>query len=153
MANSYTQIHLQLILAVRSRKGVINPSWEKELYRYISGIIERNNHKLLAINGVPDHLHILIGMRPSQSISELMQAIKTNSSKWINQKGFVLGRFEWQSGYSAFSYDRSAIKNVIRYIENQKEHHGVTTFREEYIELLKENNIDYDERYIFKELE
>lgn len=153
MANSYTQIHLQLILAVRSRKGIINPSWEKELYRYISGIIERNNHKLLAINGVPDHLHILIGMRPNQSISELMQQIKANSSKWINQKGFVLGRFEWQSGYSAFSYDRTAIKNVIRYIENQKEHHGVTTFKEEYIGLLKEHNIDYDERYIFKDLE
>tara|TARA_R110002111_G_scaffold122089_2_gene185850 strand:- start:126 stop:587 length:462 start_codon:yes stop_codon:yes gene_type:complete len=153
MANSYTQIHLQLILAVRSRKGVINPSWEKELYRYISGIIERNNHKLLAINGVPDHLHILIGMRPNQSISELMQQIKANSSKWVNQKGFVFGRFEWQSGYSAFSYDRTAIKNVIRYIENQKEHHGVTTFKEEYIGLLKENNIDYDERYIFKDLE
>jgi putative transposase len=153
MANSYTQIHLQLILAVRSRKGVINPAWEKELYRYISGIIERNNHKLLAINGVPDHLHILIGMRPSQSLSELMQDIKTNSSKWINKKGFVSGRFGWQAGYSAFSYDRTAIKNVIRYIDNQKEHHGVTTFKDEYLGLLKEHNIDYDERYIFKDLE
>tara|TARA_R100000951_G_scaffold105116_1_gene98711 strand:- start:212 stop:673 length:462 start_codon:yes stop_codon:yes gene_type:complete len=153
MANSYTQIHLQLILAVRSRKGIINPSWEKELYRYISGITERNNHKLLAINGVPDHLHILIGMRPNQSVSELMQQIKANSSKWINQKGFVPGRFEWQSGYSAFSYDRTAINNVIRYIENQKEHHGVTTFKDEYTRLLKEHNIDYDEKYIFKDLE
>lgn len=153
MANSYTQIHLQLILAVRSRKGLITSSWEKELYRYISGIIENINHKLLAINGVPDHLHILIGMRPSQSISELMQKIKTNSSKWINQKGFVVGRFEWQSGYSAFSYVRTAISNVIRYIENQKEHHGITTFKDEYISLLNEHDIDYDERYIFKDLE
>jgi REP element-mobilizing transposase RayT len=153
MANSYSQIHLQLIFAVRFRAGVIHPSWEKELYRYISGIIEGNLHKLLAINGVPDHLHILIGMRPSQSLSELMQDIKTSSSKWINKKGFVPGRFEWQSGYAAFSYDRTAIRNVVRYIENQKEHHGVKTFKDEYIGFLEEHNIDYDERYIFKDLE
>src|SRR5699024_5842704 len=124
MANTYTQIHIHAVFAVRNRLSLINESWEEELYKYITGIIQNQGHKLLAINGMPDHLHILFGMRPVQSLSELMQDIKGDSSKWINNKRLVKGRFSWQAGYGAFSYAKSQLPNVIRYIENQKKHHN-----------------------------
>src|SRR6187431_2256913 len=122
MANTYTQVHIQFVFAVKYRYGVIDLSWQEELYKYITGIVQNNNHKLIVINGMPDHIHILIGLRPNQSISELMQIIKTNSSKWINEKGFVKGRFEWQEGYGAFSYGKSQVNDVIEYINNQQMH-------------------------------
>jgi Transposase and inactivated derivatives len=152
MANTYTQVHIQFVFAVKYRYGVIDLSWQEELYKYITGIVQNNNHKLIVINGMPDHIHILIGLRPNQSISELMQVIKTNSSKWINEKGFVKGRFEWQEGYGAFSYGKSQVNDVIEYINNQQMHHSKKTFKEEYIEFLKKFEIDYDEKYIFKDL-
>lgn len=152
MANTYTQIHIQFVFAVKFRNAVIKPSWKDELYKYITGIVQNNKHKLLAINGMPDHIHILIGMRPSQSISELMQDIKANSSKWINKRGFLKTRFEWQEGYGAFSYSKSQLKKVALYIENQEEHHKQKTFLEEYVELLKKFEVDFDTKYIFKEL-
>ena len=123
MANTYTQIHIQFVFAVKYRDGLIHSSFKEELYQYISGIIKANNQKLLAINGMSDHIHILIGMRPTQSISELMQIIKANSSKWINEKKFLKVRFEWQEGYGAFSYSKSHVQNVIKYIQNQEERH------------------------------
>lgn len=123
MANTYTQIHLHLIFAVKYRTWIIEDKWKDELYKYITGIIQSNNHKLLIINGMPDHIHILIGIRPNQSVSELLQDIKGSSSKWINEKGFEKGKFEWQEGFGAFSYGKSQIKDVIKYIENQEEHH------------------------------
>jgi putative transposase len=153
MANTYTQIHIQAVFAVQNRDAVINFKWKEELYRYITGIIQAREHKLLAIGGMPDHVHILFGFRPIQSLSELMHDIKGGSSKWINEKGFMRCRFSWQEGYSAFSYARSDLKNVIRYIENQKEHHRKITFMEEYVALLKEFEIEYDLRYIFKPVE
>ncbi|MBP6425244.1 MAG: IS200/IS605 family transposase [Flavobacterium sp.] len=152
MANTYTQIHLQFVFAVKYRNGLIHSSFKQELYQYISGIIKANNHKLLAINGMPDHLHILVGMRPSQSVSDLIQDIKANSSKWINEKKFLKVKFEWQEGYGAFSYSKSHVQNVIHYIQNQEEKHKVKSFNEEYLDFLNAFEIDYDERYVFKDL-
>lgn len=152
MANTYTQIHIQFVFAVKFRDAVIHSSWKDELYRYMTGIVQNNKHKLIAINGMPDHIHILIGMRPTQSISDLMQDIKGSSSKWINQKGFIKGKFEWQEGYGAFSYGKSQVKDVIAYIENQEQHHSRKTFRDEYMDFLKKFDVEYDEQYIFKEM-
>lgn len=152
MPNTYTQVHLQFVFAVKHRANVINKVWKDELYKYITSIIQANNHKLLAINGMPDHIHILVGMRPDQSVSNLLQDIKRSSSKWINEKGFTTAKFEWQEGYGAFSYSKSHVKNVINYINNQEEHHRKKTFREEYIEFLEKFEIEYNEKYIFHEL-
>lgn len=151
MANTYTQIHIQFVFAVKHRDGLIHSSFKTELYQYISGIIKYHNHKLLAINGMPDHIHILIGMRPTQSISDLLQDIKGNSSKWINEKNFLKVKFEWQEGYGAFSYSKSKVNRVIDYIKNQEQHHTNKTFLEEYLEFLKTFEVEYDTRYIFKE--
>lgn len=153
MPNTYTQIHIQAIFAVKKRIALIQPTWENQLYKYITGIIQTNEHKLLAINGMPDHVHTFFGMRPDQSLSDLMQDIKGSSSKWINEKNFLDAHFEWQSGYGAFSYSKSQIPNVIAYIKNQKVHHRQVRFIDEYKQFLKEFEIDYDERYIFKEPE
>ncbi len=153
MANTYTQIHIQFVFAVRFRNSTIQNTWKDELYKYITGIVQNHQHKMLSVNGVSDHIHILIGMRPTQSISDLMQDVKGSSSKWVNEKKFTRTRFEWQEGYGAFSYGKSQIKDVIAYIENQEKHHKKTTFKEEYLEFLEKFEIDFDERYIFKELE
>lgn len=134
MANTYTQIHLHIIFAVKYRDGVIMNSWKDELYKYITGIVQNNKHKLIAINGMSDHIHLLIGFGPIQSLSDLLQDVKGNSSKWINERKFVRGKFEWQEGYGAFSYGKSQIKSVISYSENQEEHHKKKTFKEEFIE-------------------
>jgi putative transposase len=152
MPNTYTQIHIQFVFAVKYRQGLIKKEWKDDLYKYITGIIQNQGHKLLAINGVEDHIHILVGLRPKQSISDLMQDVKGGSSKWINDNKFALGRFEWQEGYGAFSYSSSEVKSVIEYIKKQEEHHTKKSFRDEYIDFLKYFNIDYDEKYIFNEL-
>jgi putative transposase len=149
MPNTYTRIHLQLVFSVQNRDCIIHESWKEELYKYITGIIQKNQHKLMIINGLPDHIHILIGMRPTQSLSELMQDIKGNSSRWINERRFVNGKFSWQEGYGAFSYGIPEISNVIRYIRNQNIRHKQKTFYEEYLELLKEFEIEYDEKFVF----
>ena len=153
MANTYTQIHIQVVFAVKHRISLIQSSWKDELYKYITGIIQAHNHKLLAINGMPDHVHVLFGMRPTQSLSELMQDVKGSSSKWINEKRLVAGRFEWQEGYGAFSYSKSDIGNVIEYIKNQELHHSSKNLMIEYKELLKEFDVSFDDRYIFREPE
>uniref|UniRef100_UPI00404843DD IS200/IS605 family transposase n=1 Tax=Mariniflexile sp. TaxID=1979402 RepID=UPI00404843DD len=153
MANTYTQIHIQTVFAVQDRQSLIKNEWKDELYKYITGIIQNNNNKVLQINGMPDHIHILFGMRPIQSLSDLMKQVKQDSSKWINNKGFVNGKFSWQAGFGAFSYSKSELPNVIKYIKNQEEHHKTATFEDEYLRLLKEFNIDFDERYIFKSVQ
>lgn len=150
MANTFTQIHIQAVFAVQNRFCLISSKWENRLYQYITGIIQNNGHKLLIINGMPDHIHILFGMRPAQSLSDLMQDIKGDSSKWINQNKLIMGKFSWQEGYGAFSYSKSQISDVLKYIENQKQHHSKNTFIEEYQKILKDYEICYDERYIFK---
>ena len=152
MANTYTQIHVQFVFAVKYRDGLINPSFKEELYQYIAGIIKHHNHKLIAINGMSDHIHIFIGMRPTQSISNLMQDIKGSSSKWINEKKFLKVKFEWQEGYGAFSYSKSQVSSVINYIKNQEKHHKKESFRDEYLNFLNSFEVEYDEQYIFKDL-
>jgi putative transposase len=153
MANTYTQIHLHLVFAVQNRKSLILSNWEDRLYEYITGIVQQNKHKMIIINGMPDHLHIAIGMRPTQSLSDLMQDIKGSSSKWINDNKLATGHFQWQEGYGAFSYNKSQLPRLIEYIKNQKEHHSKKSLREEYIDFLEAFEVEYDERYIFKELE
>jgi putative transposase len=150
MANTYTQIHIQAVFVVSNRQCIISPDWKTELYKYMTGIIQNNQHKVLAINGMPDHIHILFGMRPSQSLSDLMQDVKGDSSKWINKNHLVNGHFSWQEGYGGFSYCKSHVNQVINYIRNQENHHNVKTFYEEYLDLLKQFEINYDERFFFK---
>jgi len=152
MANTYTQLYIQIVFAVKHREGIIASHWKDELYQYITGIIRNNKHKLISINGMYDHVHILVGIHPAQSVSDLIQDIKANSSKWINEKKFIKGKFEWQSGYGAFSYGKSQIKMVVEYIENQEKHHAKKTFKEEYLEFLQKFEVEYDEKYIFQEL-
>ena len=153
MANTYTEVHLQFVFAPKYRASLINSSWENDLYKYITGIVQNNNHKMIIINGMPDHVHMLIGLRATQSMAELMQDVKAGSSKWINDNKYCNGRFEWQSGYGAFSYSKSQLPNVIKYIENQKEHHRMQTFLEEYKLFLEKFEVEYDEKYIFHEPE
>jgi REP element-mobilizing transposase RayT len=153
MANTYTQIHIHLVFAVKYREGLIAKTWKDELYQYITGIIQNNKHKLLAINGMPDHIHILIGLRPHQSLADLVKTIKQMSSAWINEHRLIKGKFAWQEGYGAFSYGHSQLPQVIRYIQTQEEHHRKRTFSEEYEAFLKLFDIDFDERFIFKALE
>jgi REP element-mobilizing transposase RayT len=152
MANTYSQIHIQVVFAVQNRESLIGSKWKNELYQYLVGIIQNHHHKVIAINGMPDHVHILIGLRPSQSISDLMQKVKGDSSKWINRKGFVLGKFSWQEGYGVFSYGKSQIDDVIEYIKRQEIHHQRKTFKEEYLQFLEKFALDYDERFVFKEI-
>lgn len=150
MANTFTQIYIQSVFAVQNRQSLIEPNWKADLYKYITGIVTNQGHKLIAINGMPDHIHLFFGLNPTQSISNLLQDIKGSSSKWINENKLVQGKFEWQSGYGAFSYSRNQIDKVVKYIENQEEHHQKHTFIEEYKAFLKIFEIEYDERYIFK---
>jgi putative transposase len=152
MANTYTQIHLQFVFAVKYRHGVIGVSWKDDLYKYMTGVVHQQGHKMLAINGMPDHIHILAGMRPVQSVSDLLQNIKGSSSKWINDNKLTAGKFEWQEGYGAFSYGKSQVPDVITYIHNQEQHHKKKTFKEEYLEFLEKFGVEYDERYIFIDL-
>ncbi len=152
MANTYVQIYLHYVFAVHNRDCAIMPEWKDELYKYITGIVTNQRQRLYAIGGMYDHVHMLVSMSPSTSPSDLMAEVKRSSSRWINEKRFVPGRFAWQEGYGVFSYAQSQIKSVIQYIEDQEEHHRNRTFREEYIDILKSFNIEYDERYIFKEV-
>lgn len=153
MPNTYTQIHLHLIFAVQNRISLIDDLWAERLYQYITGIVQTYNHKMIIINGMPDHLHIVIGMRPSQSLSDLMQDIKGSSSRWINDNKLVKGKFQWQEGYGAFSYNKSLLPKLIGYVKNQKEHHRKKTFLQEYKEFLDLFEVEYDERYLFNKIE
>ena len=137
MANTYTQIHIQFVFAVKYRTATIHSSWKVELYKYITVIIQHHKHKLIAINGMADHIHILVGMRPTQSTSDLMQDVKASSSKWINEKQLAQGRFEWQEGYGAFSYGKSQLKDVVAYIINQEQRHSIKPFDCEVKEFMK----------------
>ncbi|MGA2297861.1 MAG: IS200/IS605 family transposase [FCB group bacterium] len=153
MSNTYTQIHIHSVFTVKNRDSLIQKEWKDELYMYITGIIKNNNHKLIIINGMPDHVHLLFGLRPEQSLSKLMQDIKANSSKWINEHNLVKEKFSWQEGYGAFSYSKSQLSSVIEYIKNKEKHHEKKTFIDEYVEFLKLFDISYDSRYIFKAVE
>jgi len=150
MADTYTQIYIQFVFAVQNRVSLIRPEWEEELFKYITGIVQNKSHKMIAINGMPDHLHMFVGFGPADHISEFIKVVKGESSKWIKDRNLVKGKFNWQEGYGAFSYSRSHIDRVYHYIMNQKKHHQIRTFQDEYRELLKKFDVDFNERYIFK---
>lgn len=150
MANTYTQLHIQFVFAVKYRLGLIQPKWKEPLYKYITGLIQGNGHKLLQINGMPDHIHILVGLRPHQSIAALVQTVKSESSKWIKAES-LSPSFAWQEGYGAFSYSKSSLNDVIRYIQNQEVHHRQQSFLDEYRQFLSRFEVDWDEQYIFTE--
>ena len=150
MANTYTQIYIHIVFAVEGRQNLIAPEHNDELQKYITGIVTAQKHKLIAINNMPDHLHLLIGLRPDAALSDLVRDVKAGSSKFINDKRWVMGRFSWQDGFGAFSHARSQLDTVIHYIQNQQTHHAKKTFRDEYVELLEKFGVDYDQKYIFK---
>ena len=150
MSNTYTQIHIHCIFAVKYRASLITKDWKERLHQYITGIVQNHRHKLIAINSMPDHLHILIGMKPSMALSDLIQEVKADSTNFINRKRWVAGRFNWQEGYGAFSYGHSQLGTIIRYIQNQEKHHARKTFREEYFAFLKKFEVAHDERYVFE---
>ncbi len=153
MPNTYTQLHIQLVFAVKYRAALIENEWKERLHQYITGIFQQNEHKMLQINSMPDHIHIFIGLRPHQSISSLVQNVKAESSKWIKENKLSKSPFAWQEGFGAFSYSKTHVPDVIRYIQSQEAHHKKETFLDEYKKMLKAFEIEYDERYIFKELE
>lgn len=149
MANTYSQITIHAVFAVKGRQCLITRDWRDELHKYLSGIIERKGAKPLAVGGWIDHVHILFGLPVTMKISDFISALKASSSSWINEKKFVKGKFQWQSGYGAFSFSRSQRDVVINYIMNQEKHHKTKTFKEEYLKMLKDFQVEYDEKYLF----
>jgi len=150
MANTYTQSYFHLVFAVKNRKALINKQWKDELEMYITGIIQNNKHKLLAIGSMPDHIHIFIGYNVNQLIPDLVEEIKTSSNAWIKEKKLSKSKFEWQRGYGAFTYSHSQIDRVVKYISNQEEHHRKKTFRKEYLKILYKNDIRFQDEYLFQ---
>ena len=152
MANTYHQIYLQTVFAVKYRKAVIDKAWKEKLFAVIGNLINETDCKTIIVNGVEDHVHCFIGLEPVVSVSELMKTVKAKSSKYINDHKLTPERFEWQEGYGVFSYGRSQIDKVYKYIQNQEAHHKKQTFRNEYLEFLKKFKVEYDDQYIFQEL-
>ncbi len=150
MSSTFSQIYIQVVFAVKGRESLIGSAWKDELYKYITGIIRNKEQKMLAINGTQDHIHFLIGMKPSCCLSDLVREIKKSSNDFIKEKKFTQFKFQWQEGYGAFSYSYSALDNVIGYINNQKEHHKKVTFKEEYLEFLKKFAVEYKDEYLFE---
>jgi REP element-mobilizing transposase RayT len=150
MANTYSQIYIQIVFAVEGRQNLIDPIHNDDLQKYITGIVTKQNQKLIVINNMPDHVHLLIGQRPDSALSDLVGDIKSGSTNFINRQRWVKGRFNWQEGFGAFSYSRSQLDTVIRYIQNQQKHHKKRSFHDEYVSLLDKFEVPYDERYIFK---
>ena len=153
MPNTYSQIYIQIVFTVKGRENLIDKNHKEELQKFISGIVQNRKQKLLAIYAMPDHIHILVGIKPNIAISDLVRDIKAGSSKFINDNRWINGKFNWQEGFGAFSYSRNQIDNVIKYIANQEAHHKKTSFRDEYIDFLKTYEIDYDENYLFEWIE
>lgn len=149
MAGTYSQIYIQIVFAVKYRENMIAPGWKDDLHKYIAGIIKGKDQKPIIVNGMPDHIHAFVGLRPSMRISDLVRDIKNNSTNFINDNGLVNRKFCWQSGYGAFTYGHSQIENVYNYILNQEEHHRQKSFREEYLSFLEKFEIEYDEKYLF----
>lgn len=149
VANTYTQIYIQLVFAVQGRQHLVSESIRELLQQYLTGIVRSCKHKPLAIYCMPDHTHLLVGLHPDQSIADLVQQLKGNSSKWINENHLLPGRFEWQRGYGSFSYSRSQLDSVANYIMTQPEHHRKFSFREEYLKFLKRFEVEYEPRYLF----
>lgn len=153
MSQTFSQIYIQIVFAVQGRQNLIQKSWKDELHKYLSGIITDKNQKSIIVNGMPDHIHAFVGLRPSMAISDLVREMKNNSTNFINDRNFVKGKFSWQDGYGAFSYSHSQMDNVYNYILNQEEHHKTKTFKQEYIQFLNSFGISYDEKYLFEWIE
>ncbi len=151
MANTYTQIYIHIVFAVQGRKALIANDHREEVCKYTTGIIRNRGQKLIAINTRPDHIHVFIGMKPDVALSDLVRDIKAGSSGFVNDRGWIKGRFSWQRGFGAFSHSHSEIGRVASYIEHQDDHHRTKSFREEYLEMLREFAVSYDDRYIFVE--
>ena len=149
MPGTFSQIYIQVVFAVKNKDSLIHEDWEERLYQYITGIVRMKEQKLLAINGMPNHLHLFIGMKPSCCLSDLVREVKKSGNNFIKENHLTKYRFAWQEGFGAFSYSHSQIDNVIKYIMNQKEHHRKITFKEEYIGFLKKFEIDHDEKFLF----
>ena len=150
MSGTFSQIYIQIVFAVKGRENLIGNSWRTELHKYIAGIINGKGQKPIIVNGMSDHIHAFVGLRPALTIADIARDIKNNSSNFINYNKFVAGKFRWQEGYGAFSYSQSHIEKVYDYILNQEKHHKKKTFREEYIELLEKFKVEYNEKYLFE---
>ena len=153
MANTYTQIYLQIVIVVKYRQYLIPSAKKDHLYKYMTGIIQKRGHKLLTINGIPDHVHILIGFNPDKNLTDAIKEVKRCSTNFMNNQKWFKGKFLWQRGYGCFSYSRSHLNMIIKYIEDQEKHHQKRSFKEEYIELLKRYEVDFDDRYLFDDLQ
>src|SRR5229473_3565595 len=147
MANTFSQIYIQTVFAVSNRLSLIKPEFKEDLHKYITGVIRNQGQKLICINGMPDHLHILIGLKPSMALADLVRDIKAESSTYVNKNSWVRGKFSWQEGYGAFSYGHSQLDSIIRYIQNQEKHHKRSSFKDEYLSLLRKFNIAFDDKY------
>lgn len=153
MANTFSQMYIQVVFAVKGRSNLLQKPWRTEVFKYMSGIVKSKNQKPIIVNGVADHVHLFIGLKPSMRLSDLVRDIKNNSSNFINGKKWVKGKFAWQEGYGSFSYGHSQIDRVYQYVLNQEAHHKKRTFREEYLDFLEKFEIEYDERYLFEWIE
>ncbi len=153
MANTFSQIYIQTVFAVSNRQSLIKANFKEDLYKYITGIVKNQGQKLISINGMPDHVHILIGLRPAMALADLVQEIKADSTNFVNKRRLVGGRFSWQEGYGAFSYGHSQLDTIVRYIQNQEKHHLRRSFRDEYLTLLRKYDIAFDDKYVFKFIE
>ncbi|MFZ5553716.1 MAG: IS200/IS605 family transposase [Bacteroidota bacterium] len=150
MANTYSQHFFHVVFAVRHRESLIHQEIKEDLYKYMSGIITNQNQKLFIINGVPDHVHLLLNCKPDINLSSLIREVKEHSSKFINSTGLLRGKFYWQSGFGSFTISKRELPNIINYIKNQEKHHRSKSFREEYLELLNEYDIEFREEYLFE---
>jgi REP element-mobilizing transposase RayT len=153
MANTFSQIYIQTVFAVSSRQSLIKPEFKADLYKYIAGIVRNQGQKLISINGMSDHVHILIGLRPAMALADLVQEIKSDSTKYVNKNKWVHGRFSWQEGYGAFSYGHSQLDTIISYIQNQEKHHSRRSFKNEYLSLLRKFDIAFEDKYVFDFIE
>ena len=153
MANTYTQLYIHFVFAVKNRSALLSTEWDERLRLYITATVQNNGHKMLCINNLPDHVHMFVGLNPSQSLSDLMRLVKGDSSAFINKERLTRFKFQWQEGYGAFTYSKSQIDKVVKYIKNQQEHHKKITFLDEYRQFLTSFDITFDERYIFKKPE
>jgi putative transposase len=152
MANTFSQIYIQAVFVVQDRESLIQKEWRDDMEKYRAGIVQKRGNKLIKIGGMPDHVHLFFGMKPNENVADVMKWVKGSSSEWINDSKFSPHKFQWQSGYGAFSYAHSQMDAVVKYIENQEEHHKKMTFREEYLAFLKAFDVPYDERYIFHDV-
>jgi len=150
MVGTFSQIYIQVVFAVNGRENLLQKPWRDDVFKYIAGIVKSKNQKSIIVNGVGNHVHLLIGLKPSMLLSDLIRDIKNNSTNFINENKFVRGKFSWQNGFGSFSYSHSQLDQVYQYILNQEEHHRNKSFKEEYIGFLKKYEIEFDEKYLFE---